>query len=354
MPVGVVAKSRQPVANAVAAGVADVGASPTALSAVCAVLESMSCGRIIRLTDHEMKVAVVMRLLCGRSDIVLHWVKLQQLQKWRWRPGVAHIVTEDVLQQWCERFGTDSVVVRCLSNPAACVRGAVHIFLVQSVLAERVQELTRAGLLVPPAFVLGKYVAMLSMLPQCPAVTAHRSSMENHAHAAKKWSRRFRQDWSLSWGCPSLPHGVSEQAAARRAAVFIRWIRHILFQRIAPRKAVVVNMDETMLSNVKPWKRGVTAAAGAARFADTMARDAAMPRTSLMASVCSDDAVQATLPQIWLPRGRGEVAEQGCCELLRGSGGTAGCGPRGFWLVHHTDPRMVRATHSAHGPAGAA
>ena len=102
-----------------------------------------------------------------------------------------------------------------------------------------------------------------------------------------------------------MPHGISEQASARRAGVFIRWIRHVLFQRIAPHQAVVINMDVTSLGNVKQWKRGVTAVAGEAHLADNVAKEAAMPRTSLMASVCSDVAIQAKLPQIRLPRGRG-------------------------------------------------
>ena len=192
-----------------------------------------------------------------------------------------------------------------LGQPARlCARRRAHLHRA-SVLAERVQDFVRAGMLVPPSFVLGKYVAMLSMLPPCSAVDVHRNSLECHVHAAKKWSRRFRDDWGLSWGSPSLPHGVSEQASARRAGVFIRWIRHVLFQRIAPRQAVVINVDETNLGNVKQWKRGVTAAAGEEHLADTLAKDAAMPRTSLIASVCSDEAIQAKLPQIRLPRGRG-------------------------------------------------
>ena len=269
------------------------------------LLDSLKTTRIIRLTDHEMRVAVIMLRLSGRRDIVLHWIRLLQLQKWRWKRGLAHLVTTEVLEMWCERFAHDSIVVRCLAEPHACVRGAVHIFLVQSVLAERVQDCVRAGMLVPPSFVLGKYVAMLSMLPPCPVVDDHRTSLECHVHAAKKWSRRFRDDWGLSWGSPSMPHGISEQASARRAGVFIRWIRHVLFQRIAPHQAVVINMDETSLGNVKQWKRGVTAVAGEAHLADTVAKEAAMPRTSLMASVCSDVAIQAKLPQIRLPRGRG-------------------------------------------------
>ena len=177
------------------------------------LLDSLLSTRIIRLTDHEMRVAVIVLRLRRRRDIVLHWVRLLQLQKWRWRRGLAHLVTTEVLQMWCERFANDSIVVRCLAEPHACVRGAVHIFLVQSVLAERVQDCVRAGMLVPPSFVLGKYAGMLSMLPPCPVVDDHRTSLECHVHAAKKWNRRLREDWGLSWGSPSLPHGISEQAS---------------------------------------------------------------------------------------------------------------------------------------------
>jgi len=260
--------------------------------------------RIIRLTDHEMRMAVIMLHLSDRLDIVLHWVKLVQRQKWRWKPGLAQLVTKEVLQMWCQRFADDSIVRRCLADSQSCLRGSVHSFLVQSVLAERVQDFVRAGMLVPPSFVLGKYLSMLETLPHCQVVDSHRSSLQNHPHAAKKWSRRFRENWGLSWGSPSMPHGISQGAAARRAGVFIRWIRHVLDQRLAAHHAVVVNMDETSLGNVKPLKRGFTASVGEGHFADTLAKDAAIPRTSLMASVCSEDGVQELLPQIRLVRSR--------------------------------------------------
>ena len=92
------------------------------------LLDSLKTTRIIRLTDHEMRVAVIMLRLSGRRDIVLHWIRLLQLQKWKWKRGLAHLVTTEVLEMWCERFAHDSIVVRCLAEPHACVLGAVHIF----------------------------------------------------------------------------------------------------------------------------------------------------------------------------------------------------------------------------------
>ena len=119
-----------------------------------------------------------------------------------------------------------------------------------------------------------------------------------------------------------MPHGIREQAYARRAGVFIRWIRHVLFQRIAPHQTVVMNMDEASLGNVKKWKRGVTAVSGEAHLADTVAKEAATPRTNQTASVCSDVAIQAKLPQIRLPRGRrgklpSRIVASCCAEASR-------------------------------------
>jgi len=261
--------------------------------------------RIIRLSLEEKRLSVVMLKLCGRSDIVLRWIKLQQLQKWRWKSGLADEVTVPVLEQWCQDLSEDATVANLLANPRSNARGTVHIFLVQSVLAERVRDCLQGGLLVHPSFVLDKYVAMLRLLPPCRIVERHRNSLESHEHASKKWSKKFRDAWGLTWGSCSLPHGISRPASVRRAAVFIRWIRHVCASLVGSAEVVVINMDETNLHNLKQWKRGVTDATGEVQVSERAAKDAALPRTTLMASVCSDVALQRALPQIRLPRGRG-------------------------------------------------
>jgi hypothetical protein len=68
-------------------------------------------------------------------------------------------------------------------------------------------------------------------------------------------------------------------------------------------------MDETMLSNVRPWKLGVVPNAHLSAAADfgTVHRDTPLPRTSLLAAVCNDIVVQRHLPQVRLPRARPET-----------------------------------------------
>ena len=79
---------------------------------------------------------------------------------------------------------------------------------------------------------------------------------------------------------------------------------------------MVVNMDETMLSNVKERAKGVVA--DARRLANTasmrISRETAMPRTSLIAAICDDNRVQSRLPQLRLPR---KVREHALSRPLR-------------------------------------
>jgi hypothetical protein len=149
-------------------------------------------------------------------------------------------------------------------------------------------------------------LALLNLLPPHMDLMKHQQSLQNHAHAAKKWSRRFREDWSLRWGSSSIPHGISTTATRTRAGIFARWLRYVLEVELAGRNRVVVNMDETMLSNVKPWKLGVASSRLPSR-SNAAPRARPLSRITLMASVCSDGELQDKLPQIRLPRSPSEL-----------------------------------------------
>lgn len=296
-----------------AASSAEWATSPvvSADAAALTILSLLKPIRVIQLTEYEMRVAVIMLKLSGEEEVVLHWIRLRQLQKWRWRRGLARHVSPDMLRSWCERYASDALVQHSLRNPHCCVRGEVHLFLVQSLLAESVKQHIQAGLLVPSTFVLGKYLGMLSALPACPIVERHRLSLQHHDHATKKWSRKFRDAWGFSWGSSSFAHGLSLREASCRAGVFVRWIRHVLTERLVGQDVVVVNMDETNLANMKEWKRGVTGGDVEGHAPAAAPRDGVIPRTSLIASVCSDPHVQQVLPQIRLVRSSGRPLPSG-------------------------------------------
>ena len=298
--------------------------NPTATTHAIAAVEFLSqlgCNRIITWSDADVRFAVLVKSLSGRSDLALHSVRLGQFRQHRWRPGFAISPTEHHLSVWSTAEVLEHVQ-RCLANPLEPLRQQAQVFLVESYVAEAVHRLNLSGLLVPSSRVLQHFLRCLHYLPR----TAAQSTFVDHladAQAAKRWSRNFRQRWSFEWGCDQVPHCVTQVEIQHRAAIFLRWMRHVLGQRLCGKPAVVINMDETFLNNIKTWKKGVVIqrACGEHRHDGDIRHDPSMGRTSLLASVCSHAAVQRVFPQIRLPGGKqGKVPS----EPIRQAYGSAG------------------------------
>ena len=268
------------------------------------LLSQLGCQRIIAWSDADVRLAVLVKALSGRPDLSLHSVRLGQLRQHRWRPGLAVMPTEHHLREWSTAAILDDVH-RCLTNPMELLRQQAQIFLVESYVAEIVHRLNLGGLLVPSVRILQLFLRCLQYVPlsmECSKLLVQLGE----AQAAKRWSRNFRQRWSFAWGSDSVPHSITQNEIKHRAAIFLRWMRHVLRDRLSGKPAVVVNMDETFLNNIKPWKKGVVLRRADAeqRHEGDIRHDPKMGRTSLLASVCSHAEVQHVFPQIRLPRGR--------------------------------------------------
>ena len=281
----------------------------------------MGCHRIIAWSDADVRFAVLIKALSGRSDLALHSVRLAQLRQHRWKPGLAITPTEDHLRIW-STAAIKADVARCLANPLDHLRQQAQIFLVESYVAEVVHRLNQGGLLVPSSRVLQLFLRCLHYLPLASNHSDIAAALRG-AQAAKRWSRTFRQRWSFAWGCDQVPHCITQVETTHRAAIFLRWMRHVLVDRLCGQPVVVVNMDETFLNNIKPWKKGVVLQRGSGEHCHEggIRKDPTMGRTSLLASVCSQAAVQRLFPQIRLPRGRlGKLP----CEPIRQAYHSAG------------------------------
>jgi hypothetical protein len=86
---------------------------------------------------------------------------------------------------------------------------------------------------------------------------------------------------------------------------------------------IIVNMDETMMSNIRPGKLGIVPSAiavahGAFRSAK---RQKPMPRTSMLASICNDANLQKVLPQLRLPKApKGKVTARAALNAYAQAG----------------------------------
>lgn len=260
--------------------------------------------RFIGVSELDQRTAVLIKVFSGRSDLALHWIRLQQLSQWKWRPGLAALITEDSLAKWVDQLSSDTLVQRCRRSSAAELSGTVREFLVESLLAEKVREFAAMGLVVPSGYLVDTFLKMLRMLPDNVAHRRRIESLTESVNSCKKWSSRFRFRWQLEWGSTVVPHGVTESAAERRTGIFLRWLRFWFQHAACPAGLIVVNMDETMLGSIKDPKVGVVSSNTQSR-SQTLhlpARAPGLPRTSLVASVCNDAEVQKVLPQIRLPK----------------------------------------------------
>ncbi len=259
--------------------------------------------RLIVLSDLDRRFAVLLSVLSDCERLALHWVRLRQRQLDRWKSGWAEDVTAATLGLWRSELSGDPLLQRALREPSCCLRAEAHIFLTESVVAEHVVSINASGLPVPSSYVVQLFVRLLSAVPQASPVTELRERLGTNPNASKKWMHRFRERWSLHWGDRCVPHGIGVAVQDRRASLFFQWFRWAAMNAGSP-DVIVVNMDETMLSNVQPLAKGnVICSPTSADVADAIVRrQAPLPRTSLIASICSDEALQKVLPQVRLPR----------------------------------------------------
>lgn len=282
-----------------------MAAYPAVLRDAVSVLLDAGFSRIIQPSDTDRRVAAMIVFLSGREDLALHWVRLKQAQSHRWKAGIAVDVTRRALRDWCIELRHDSLVSRSLREPASCFRSEVHLFLAESVVRDRLLDLSDVGILVPSRPILDMYVRLLNCLPQSRVVVEMRDRLREKPSYTKKWLRRFRETWGFCWGATHVPHGIGEAVQDRRMGIFFRWMAYELAGVPHDGHVLVINMDETMLSAVKTRKVGNAVNTMAAPVASTtvVRKSARLPRTSYIASVCSCAALQKILPQVRLVRG---------------------------------------------------
>ena len=272
------------------------------------VLQALGGQRLLLCSEKTQRRAVVLLHCTRRYDVTLHWVRLQQLQQWRRSRGLAKWYDAGSLREWERRWASHADVRHMLTDPLDAARQQLELFAAEFEAHCVIHRLHTRGLRVPPAYVVGQYLKALTRRQLASPTLAHMARLREKAACAKQWSRAFRSRWSLEWGAGHVRHGVSSSATKHRAVVFFRWLFFVLGQLVGGLRPLVINMDETMLSNVRPWKLGVVPNALQAAAADlgTVSRDTALPRTTLLAAVCSDGALQKHLPQVRLPRARPE------------------------------------------------
>jgi len=246
--------------------------------------------------------AVLLSQICVDRHLVLLWIEKQLLEAWRRWGGLSELPSHDMLNTWREMHQYSELIQMASGDPVHPVRQMLMRFLVESLIAEEIIHFLARGIYMPPGDVPLRYVRKWSYLPQSLLTIRHVDRIAQHPQVAKKWCRGFRARWNLRWGSTGESRKVPEEDRARRTAILIRWIRWARSRAPQGSHVVLINMDETCLTNIKTHKRGLLPAAN--HSAAKRVRNATAyggPRTSLCAAICDDPDLQCKLPQLRLP-----------------------------------------------------
>ena len=168
--------------------------------------------------------AVLILLLSGSAALACTWVEQQQ----RARPYHTHktyaAVTATMVEAWCRQWAAHGLVAAAMQDLSHPWRAAVDMFLVESLLAERIARMTASGMAVSAACVWESFQRYWSFRPQTPRQQAWLASMEGKANCRAKYLWRFRRRWGLQLGLPAVRPGLSVALLQDRAASLLNML----------------------------------------------------------------------------------------------------------------------------------
>ena len=277
--------------------------------------------------------AILLHRMTGDAAITLEWVTRRQAQQVAGHAGVCPIIDEAALFRWGDEVAGNAEYDAATRDPLHPWRQKLQWFIVEHDVAAALRAQHTKGFRVPAWFVTSAVLRKWTALPQNEATRRRIERIGQGGTTAKNFMRLFRSAWNFRWGPGDTRRSVDAAAANQRAAVFLRWCAWVRSLWPAGIRVVCINMDETRISSVREWATGLVPAPAGAVGSEwpTHRGHPACPRTSLIATICTDPNLQKKLPQIWMPRSRGVPSpqlERGACMLPRAGHRSSGSEPR--------------------------
>ena len=310
--------------------------------------------RLDRLQSHGMAHPMRRRLictliasLCNDDALARIWTRMDQRRRGRSENGKYADTTVADVSQWKLQYGTHGDIGRARRELDHPLRREADDFLMESLTVEAIEKQNGKGLVVPSAWVSETYVRLWRHRPRCQRTENVLLRLETEQRFRNKWAWNLRRRWNLRCGEPRGMRSVSVTAQRYRAAVFIRWAKWLRSQSPSGRRLVVINMDESGISETKHNSRGTWMHSAGVHDDEPEGRSKlqGFPRCCLIACVTDDAGLQRHLPQVFLPRtprsGVPSAAVRGVfasaanpIEAWHGSSG---------WNVLHTMKTWLRA-----------
>jgi len=263
---------------------------------------------ILEPTTEVKHVTVLIYWLCQDARLAAVWAQRQQDARRRHDGLWPATVTPLHVGAWFQEYGDDPQVTTAMSSFSNRNRLKADVFLMESLVAEEIEEQNRKGLAMCPRMMMESYLRKWRARPRAETTEQWLVALQEDINLQNNWRKGFKRRWNLQWS--NLPDAkcLGTKEIVSRTVAYLKWIRWVLQVIVNTKRHVVINMDETMMANVNDRKKGVVVDSQRKRSLDygNNAKRRACPRCSLLACISTDNELQKHLPQIFLPKGRND------------------------------------------------
>ena len=177
--------------------------------------------------DLQMR-AVLVLLLSGCAELAAKWAQHEQ-HKRPWHTFGAHLaVSAALVVAWAGQWAAHALLVDAVHDLQHPWRAAADIFLMESLLADRIQQMSASGQTMSSACAWESYLRYWSYRPQTPAQQAWLNMLDSTPRKRTKYLWRFRRRWGLSSGAPIVRPGLSMTLLRERACMPTQLIMSIV------------------------------------------------------------------------------------------------------------------------------
>ena len=158
--------------------------------------------------DLQMR-AVLIFLLSGSAELASAWAAQEQ-QRRPWHTRSTHVdVNVALISAWATQWGSHGLVVAAVENLEHPWRIAADRFLMESLLVDRISDMSTSGLAMSSACAWDTYMRLWSYRPQSPQQHAWPGKLDSTSRMKKKYLWQLRRRWGIQCGIPNLRPGLS-------------------------------------------------------------------------------------------------------------------------------------------------
>lgn len=166
--------------------------------------------------DLQMR-AVLIFLLSGSAELARVWAEQEQ-HKRPWHTFGVHVaVNAALVASWASQWAAHALVLAAMQDLQHPWRAAADVFLMESLLAERITQMSASGLAMSSTCAWTTLLRYWSHRPQTRRQQVWLSMLDSTPRKRHKYLWRFRKRWRLHCGVPRVRPGLSMTLLLDRA-----------------------------------------------------------------------------------------------------------------------------------------